>query len=141
LFKHYFSFLGKCLQMYYISACCPSLEFQKQNTFKAPPKEWINHRLENLYETLKKNTTTSALALKELLGTIRLEPVSDKESDFYYIISNGEKEFKPYYMAHTKIQTLALLNDKDKGSNWSQSWRRGESNPCLGIYPKKHLHA
>ncbi|MCK4786551.1 MAG: hypothetical protein KAV87_22520, partial [Desulfobacteraceae bacterium] len=27
-------------------------------------------------------------------------------------------EFKPYYVAHTKIQTLALLDDKYKGSNW-----------------------
>ena len=44
------------------------LEFQKQNTFKSPPKEWINHRLEKLHETLNKNTTSSALALKEVLG-------------------------------------------------------------------------
>ncbi len=109
-----------------------ALEFQKQNNFKAPPKEWINHRLENLCETLNKNTTASALALKDLLGTIQLEPISEKDSDFYHIINNGKKEFKPYYMAHTKIQTLALLDDKDKGSNWSQWWRRGESNPRPG---------
>jgi uncharacterized protein YerC len=38
-----------------------SLEFQKQNTFKPPPKEWINHRLEKLHETLSKNTASSAL--------------------------------------------------------------------------------
>ncbi len=100
-----------------------SLEFQKENTFKSPPKEWINHRLGRLHETLNKNTTSSALALKEILGTIKLEPVTDKNSDFYYIVSNGEKKFKPYYVAHTKIQTLALLDEKHKGSNWLH-WRR-----------------
>lgn len=56
------------------------LEYQKQNTFKPPPKEWINHRLERFYETLNKNTTASALALKELLGQIRLEPVFESSS-------------------------------------------------------------
>jgi len=61
-------------------------------------------------------------AIQKLLGTIQLEPISEKESDFHYIISDGEKEFKPYYIAHTKIQTLALLDDRDKGSNWSQLW-------------------
>ena len=109
-----------------------SLEFQQQNTFKAPPKEWIDLRLERLQEILNKNTVTSSSALKEVLGSIRLEPISDKESDFYQIISNGEKEFKPYYVAHTKIRTLALLDERYKGSNWLH-WRREEdSNPrCL----------
>ena len=32
----------------------------------------------------------------------------------------NDKGFKPYYMAHTKIQTLALLDNSYKGSNWSQ---------------------
>ena len=105
-----------------------SLEFQKQNSFKTPPREWINHRLDELKETLSKDTVSSALALKKFLAPIRLEPVSDKESDFYHIISNGEKEFKPYYVAHTKIQTLALLDNKDKGSNWSNWWRWADSN-------------
>ena len=108
-----------------------SLEFQRQNTFKTPPKEWIKDRLENLHETLDKNTCSSALALKDLLGTIQLEPVSEENEDFYSII-NGEKKFKPYYVAHTKIQTLALL-DKDKGANWSRWWRWADSNRRLWI--------
>ena len=112
-----------------------SLEFQQQNTFKSPPKDWINHRLEKLHETLNKNTTTSALALKKLLGTITLEPIT--ESSFSYGISalastaNNDKRMKskPFYIAHTKIQTLALLDDRYKGSNWYH-WRRGwDSNP------------
>jgi len=105
-----------------------SLEFQKQNTFKAPPQEWVKNRLENLHETLNKNTCSSALALKNLLGTIQLEPVSDENDDFYNIVG-GEKKFKPYYMAHTKIRTLALLDDGYKGSNWSRWWRCRDSNP------------
>ena len=31
---------------------------------------------------------------------------------------------KPYYIAHSKIQTLALLGDGTKGSNWLQMRRR-----------------
>jgi len=98
-----------------------SLEFQRQNTFKAPPKEWIKDRLENLHQTLDKNTCSSALALKTLLGTIQLEPVSDSNEDFYSIV-DGEKKFKPYYVAHARIQTLALLDDRYKVSNWSMWW-------------------
>ncbi len=66
-----------------------SLEFQEQNTFKSPPKEWINHRLEKLHETLSKNTVSSALVLKEVLGPIRLEPVSEEKEDFYGIITEN----------------------------------------------------
>jgi DNA invertase Pin-like site-specific DNA recombinase len=112
-----------------LTAGIGSLEFQKDNSFKAPPKEWINHRLENLRETLNKNTVSSALALKELLAPIKLEPVLTKDADFYQLFEGNEKEFKPYYVAHTKIRTLALLDDEHKGSNWYQ-WRRGrDSNP------------
>ena len=120
------------------------LEFQRLNTFKSPPKEWISHRLENLHETLSKNTTASALALKELLWPIKLEPVT--ESSSYEIATllpvarndNG-KEFKPYYVAHTKIQTLALLDEKYKGSNWLR-WRRGwDSNPRSRHSPRQSL--
>ena len=117
-----------------------SLEFQKEKSFKSPPKEWIKHRLEKLHETLDKNTTASALALKELLGTVRLEPIRDEVDDLCKEIASAQTEsgprndsvaakFKPYYVAHTKIQTLALLDEKHQGSNWLH-WRRGrDSNP------------
>ena len=88
-----------------------------------------------LRDTLNKNTVSSSLALKELLGSISLEPVIDKKSDFFYIVSSGEIKFKPYYIAHTKIQTLALLDDKYKSSNWLH-WRRGrDSNPRGELTP------
>ncbi len=111
-----------------------TLEFQKKDAFKAPPKEWINHRLEHLRETLNKNTTASALALKELLGDTYLEPVLENGLRPEDIIKGSEIAsgpsaprndggFKPYYVAHTKIQTLALLDEEHKGSNW-YVWRR-----------------
>ena len=109
-----------------------SLEFQKENSFKAPPKEWIDHRLENLREILNKNTVSSALALKEFLAPISLEPVLIKETDFYQIFEGEERNFKPYYVAHTKIQTLALLDDEHKDSNWSQ-WRKEQDLNLRGI--------
>ena len=117
-----------------------SLEYQRKNTFKTPPQEWIKDKLEKLHETLSKNTRFSALALKKILGPIQLEPISHTNNDFYNII-NGEKKFKPYYMAHTKIKTLALIDDKDKGSNWSGWWRWRESNPRPQRGNEQLLHA
>jgi DNA invertase Pin-like site-specific DNA recombinase len=110
-----------------------SLEFQQNNNFKAPPKEWIECRLEAFRETLNKNTVVSSMALKELLGSIALEPVLSKEGDYYHLFEGHEKDFKPYYVAHTNIKTLALLDDEHKGSNWYQ-WRRGrDSNPRIQL--------
>ena len=62
------------------------MKLQKSNSFKSPPKEWIEHKLNNLQETLTKNSKTSALALKELFGTIELEPIIGG-----YRIVNGKK--------------------------------------------------
>ena len=109
-----------------------SLEFQKETSFKAPPKEWINYRLENLRETLNKNTVSSALALKELRAPISLEPVLTKDADFISFL-RGKRNFKPYYVAHTKIQTLALLDEEHKGSNWYQ-FRRGRDSDSREPY-------
>jgi hypothetical protein len=59
------------------------LEFQQGNSFKAPPKEWVNHRLGKLRETLNLDASLSALALKELLAPIMMEPVMSAEEDLY----------------------------------------------------------
>jgi hypothetical protein len=45
--------------------------------------------LEKLHETLNKKTEAAASALKELLGSIRLEPVMDKEVDLLYGLSSS----------------------------------------------------
>lgn len=105
------------------------LEFQQGNNFKAPPKEWINHRLERLSETLNKDVSVSALALKELLSPIMLEPITEKKDDLFQLFEGDEKNFKPYYVAHTKIQTLALLDEEHKGSNWNVMRWGWDSNP------------
>ncbi len=111
-----------------------SLEFQQGNAFKPPAEEWIRHRLEQLHETLSGSTVSSCLALKELLGPVQLEPISSKEADPNCIINAEEAGFKPYYMVHTKIQTLALLDDSHKGSNWYH-WRRRKDSNLRSSYP------
>ncbi len=96
-----------------------ALEFQKKNAFKAPPKEWIDFRLEKFYETLNKNTKASALALKDILGTIELEPVAGQ-----CVVENGNLiQVKPHYIAHSNLETLALLDEQSHGSNWL-NWRK-----------------
>jgi len=77
-----------------------------------------------LRETLNKDTVASALALKEILSPIALEPIENKEADLYRLFEGEERDFKPYYVAHTKIQTLALLDERYKGANW-YNWRWG----------------
>ena len=92
-----------------------ALEFQRGNAFKAPPKEWIEFRLEKFFETLNKNTKASALALKDLLGTIELEPVPGE-----CVVECGRLiQTRAYYLAHSNIAALALLDQEYKGTNWS----------------------
>jgi len=91
-----------------------ALEFQRCNAFKAPPKEWIEFRLEKLFDTLNKNTKASALALKELFGTIELEPVPGECA----VVCGKLIQNRAYYLAHSNIETLALM-DEYKGTNWS----------------------
>ncbi len=95
-----------------------SSKHQKMNVFKAIPKEWIKPELKIFFNTLNKNPKAVALALKNLLGTIELEPVQGE-----CVVENGEIiENRSYYVAHTSIQTLALLEEETKGVNWLK-WR------------------
>jgi hypothetical protein len=51
------------------------------------------------------NTEAAALSLKDLLGTIELEPILGRCE-----VENGKLiETRSYYLAHTNIDTLALL--------------------------------
>lgn len=95
------------------------MEFQTKNAFKSPPKEWIEHRLDKFKKTLDMNTKASALALKELLGSIEMEPVPGE-----CVVENGNLiQRKGYYVAYSNIQTLALLNET-QGSNWLHCRKR-----------------
>lgn len=71
--------------------------------------------MEKLHQTLEKNTTASALALRDLLGNIRLELV---EGIACVGKDSASKRPKPFYVAHKKVKTLALLDEQYKGSNW-----------------------
>ncbi len=91
-----------------------ALEFQRSNAFKAPAKEWVEFRLENLFETLNKNTKALALALKYLFGTIELEAIPGE-----CVIECGNLiQNRAHYMAHSTIDSLALLDQEYKGTNW-----------------------
>jgi len=84
----------------------------------------------------------TALALKELLGTVVLEPVCSKEDDHYRLFGGDDRDFNPFYVAHTKIRTLALLDEGNQGANWLH-WRArlqpirtaAEVNARIGIKP------
>ena len=97
-----------------------SLEFQRKKSFRRPSKEWVQARLDKFQDILRTDTISSALALKDVLGTIRLRPIDEDQAE-------------PHYIADLKIQTLALLDERHNGSNWWQ-WRRGrDSNPRYGF--------
>jgi hypothetical protein len=94
------------------------LEFQKKGAFRTPAKEWMEHRLEKLHETLGGDIKMAALALKDLLGSIEMEPVPSE------CVVEGDRliQSRAYYMAHSNIDTLALFKE-GKGSN-SLDWRK-----------------
>jgi hypothetical protein len=87
--------------------------------FQAPPVEWIARRVDALAETLARDTTRSALVLREALGPITLRPLIPEVG-------------RQYYQAKTSLQVLNLLQDPDDGSNSLRKWTRGESNRPRG---------
>jgi len=98
------------------------LRSTREKVFRAPPIEWIRERLDQLQGVLVRNTTRSALLLRQVLGPIRLEPVA---------VDIG----RPHYRAVTAIDTLALIETEpgseggEPGSNSLRWWRWRESNP------------
>jgi site-specific DNA recombinase len=98
------------------------LRWSGDKVFQAPPVEWIEQRLEQLGEVLDRRTGKSAIALRRLLGKIRMEPTQGDIG-------------KPYYVAKTSIDALEILNEpqkknrRDGGSNSSLWWSRRGSNP------------
>lgn len=83
--------------------------------FQAPPIEWIEGRLAKLRPLLEQATERSAHLLRQILGTIHLEP------------TRGDIG-RPYYLARTSIDTLALLDPmpgaegSESGSNSLRWW-------------------
>ena len=97
-----------------------TLKRSREKVFKTPPIEWIAERVENLKELLERRAAQSAQALRNLLGPIRLEPVTPDIG-------------RPFYRAVTAVDVLALIEPPfggaEGGSNSLQRWRRRESNP------------
>jgi site-specific DNA recombinase len=105
-----------------------ALEATMTAAFEPPPAEWIARRVGCLQEVLERKTGPSALVMRRILGPVRLVPTKPDVG-------------RPYYQAETAIQVLELLEDPDGGSNWSQQWRRGESNPRPKAHPRTRLRA
>ena len=114
------------------------LQHACEKVMQVPPVEWIEERLSRVRAVLEERTEKSALLLRRLLGPIRLEPV---KPDLGH----------PYYLAHTALDVLALLDEPgpeggpgarpDAGAKSLRWWRRRESNPRPRIRPHRNLHA
>ena len=93
---------------------------------QVPPVEWIEERLSRVRAVLEQRTEKSALLLRQLLGPIRLEPVKPDLG-------------RPYYLAHTALDVLALLDapgpeggpdaGPDAGAKSLRWWRRTGTKP------------
>ena len=87
----------------------------RDKTFRTPPVEWIEAKLEKIKALLEKNLAHSSEALWQLLGPVTLQAV-------YPDIG------KPYYVAHSSIDTFALLEyppsdiGAEKGSTTLRWW-------------------
>ena len=87
-----------------------------------PPREWLSERMMTMQAVLERRTQRSALLLRKLLGTIRMEPVTPEIG-------------RPYYRALSHLDALAIVEidpdspDSESGSISLQWWRRRESNP------------
>ena len=65
--------------------------------FQAPPVDWIEEKLTELRDVLGKNTAQSAKALRQFLGPIQMKATYPEIG-------------KPHYIAHTSINTLAIID-------------------------------
>ena len=134
-----------------------TLTAQKTRQFRPPPRAWVEDRLRNFREVLVGDVRNSALALRGVLGEVRMVPVKPDIG-------------RPYYRAQSKVGVVGLLQPRrgrrsgsggstgstgsagsagskpghengpgsdsdpiqgrsDKGADSFRWWRRRESNP------------
>ena len=93
-----------------LDADIKALEECRSELFKAPPKEWVAHRLADLKGILEQETEDSALVLRRLLGSITLHPTRPDIG-------------RPYYRISTNLDATAIYPAGTKSSN-SLQWRR-----------------
>ena len=103
-----------------------AMETTAADVFKAPPIEWVAEKLNKVQQVLERETTSSALLLRRILGPIRLTPLTPEVG-------------RPYYQAETALQTLELIQDPEGGSTSLSWWRRWESNPRPGTLSRRRL--
>jgi len=122
------------------------LQRSSTESFQVPRRIWIEERIRDFQQTLELNTSLSALILRKVLGPIRLEVVVPEVGH-------------PYYIAHTKLDVVELLDPRTRnfsadpndrrdpadrpqaGSNTLRLWRRGELNPRPKTAERWPLHA
>ena len=96
--------------------------------FQAPPFDWIEERLAELNNVLRQNTVQSVEALRQVLGPIQMEATYPELG-------------KPYYTAHSSINTLAIIDNPNeskvsqKSSDTLRWWARLECSRTLSRIP------
>jgi len=88
-------------------------EASAQAMFKAPPVEWIAHRLMALRSVLEAEPARSGLELRRVLGLTRLVPIAPQVE-------------KSYYQAETALQVLDLVKAPEDGSTWLHWWTQSQ---------------
>ena len=115
------------------------LQHSREQVFQAPPIEWVQERVAQLQEILERSPDRSGVLLRNLLGPMRLIPTKGDIG-------------RPYYTAHTSLNTLALLEapevyttNSEGGSNSLHWWAREDLNlgplPCQGSALTPELRA
>ena len=105
------------------------LRRSRDKVFQAPPVEWIEERLSRLKEVLERSVERSGLVLRKLLGQIRFEPTQGDIG-------------RPYYVAKTSLDTLALLEEPldgspEGGSNSLRWWTRTKRIRTAAEFPSR----
>ena len=95
---------------------------------RAPTLAWLRKQIEQCREILEAKPAKSAGLLRRLLGPIRLDPVAPETG-------------RPYYVAHTAVDSLALLADpesddeSDSGAKSLRWWTRQQRLRTLAALP------
>ena len=104
-----------------LAAEVDALQRSRESVFRVPSREWIAARVSKLRDILERRTEASALLLRRLLGKIELQPMFPEEG-------------RPFYVAKTSLDVLALLEAPDPGGSGTDpdSGSGGNSGPGGG---------
>jgi DNA invertase Pin-like site-specific DNA recombinase len=99
-----------------------ALRRSREKIFRPPPIEWLNDRLNNVYQVLEQRTARSAQTLRNLLGPIRLELVTPDIG-------------RPFYRAVTTLDALTLIEEPPPAGaeGGSNSLQGGTVSKCREV--------